>query len=160
MLPGVGAFPAALARLRDRGLFDALLEETGHRQVPLLGICLGMQLLAESSSEGGDNPGFGLIPGIVTKLLPKGAERVPHMGWNEVQLVGDHPLFQGIETGTDFYFVHSYRLTCPNAYVIARTPYCDGFVSAVATGTVMAVQFHPEKSQRAGFRLLQNFLAI
>ncbi len=119
-----------------------------------------MQLLAESSREGGDNPGFGLIPGVVKKLLPKGAERVPHMGWNEVQIVGDHPLFRGIGTGTDFYFVHSYSLACPEPYVIARTPYCNGFVSAVARETVMAVQFHPEKSQRAGFRLLQNFLAI
>jgi glutamine amidotransferase len=160
VLPGVGAFPTAITRLRASGLFDALLEEAGRRPVPLLGICLGMQLLAERSSEGGDNPGLGLIPGVVTKLTPTNGERVPHMGWNEVQPVVDHPLLRGIQGGTDFYFVHSYYLSCPQPCIVARTPYCGEFVSVAAKGNVMAVQFHPEKSQRAGFQLLQNFLAI
>lgn len=160
VLPGVGAFPAAIANLRAKGLFDALLEEVAHRPVPLLGICLGMQLLAEYSSEGGNNTGLGLIPGKVVKLVPISDERVPHMGWNEVRPVSDSTLFKGLEENTDFYFVHSYYLECPEPNVLARTPYCGEFVSAAANGSVMAVQFHPEKSQRAGFQLLRNFLAI
>lgn len=160
ILPGVGAFPAAVERLRASGLFDALREEVDRRAVPLLGICLGMQLLAESSSEGGNNSGLGLIPGAVVKFTPTNRERVPHMGWNEVRSLADTPLFRGIPSGTDFYFVHSYCLVCPEPYVVARTPYCGEFVSAAANGSVMAVQFHPEKSQRAGFQLLQNFFAV
>ena len=160
ILPGVGAFPAAIANLRAKGLFDALLEEVAHRPVPVLGICLGMQLLAESSSEGGNNTGFGLIPGKIVKLTPISDERVPHMGWNEVQLVRGSALFKGFESNTDFYFVHSYGLVCPEPNVLARTPYCGEFVSAAVSGSVMAVQFHPEKSQRAGFKLLRNFLAL
>jgi len=159
ILPGVGAFPTAVERLRASGLFDALREEVDRRAVPLLGICLGMQLLAESSSEGGSNVGLGLIPGAVVKLAPMNRERIPHMGWNEVGPLTESTLFRGIPSGTDFYFVHSYCLVCPEPYVLARTPYCGEFVSAAANGSVMAVQFHPEKSQRAGFQLLQNFLA-
>jgi glutamine amidotransferase len=160
VLPGVGAFPAAMANLRAKGLFDALLEEVAHRPVPLLGICLGMQLLAESSTEGGENTGLGLIPGTVMKLSSASDERIPHMGWNEVRPTVDSPLFKGIAITTDFYFVHSYCLVCPEANVIARTPYCGEFVSAAAMANVMAVQFHPEKSQRAGFQLLRNFMAL
>lgn len=160
VLPGVGAFPAAIANLRAKGLFDALLEEVARRPVPLLGICLGMQLLTQHSSEGGGNTGLGLIPGKVVKLAPTNDERVPHMGWNEVRPVSDSALFKGIEKNTDFYFVHSYCLVCPEANALARTPYCGDFVSAAANGSVVAVQFHPEKSQRAGFQLLRNFLAI
>lgn len=160
VLPGVGAFPAAVARLRANGMFEALREEVARRTVPLLGICLGMQLLADSSSEGGENAGLGLIPGNVVKLVPTNRERVPHMGWNEVRPIADSPLFHGIPSGIDFYFVHSYRLVCAETHVLARTPYCGEFVSAAASGPVMAVQFHPEKSQRAGFQLLQNFLAV
>lgn len=160
VLPGVGAFPAAMANLRAKRLSDALLEEVAHRPVPLLGICLGMQLLAESSTEGSENAGLGLIPGTVVKLSSSGDERIPHMGWNEVRPTVDSPLFKGIAPNTDFYFVHSYCLVCPEANVIARTPYCGEFVSAAARSNVMAVQFHPEKSQRAGFQLLRNFLAL
>ena len=160
VLPGVGAFPAAIASLRAKGLFDALLEEVAHRPVPLLGICLGMQLLAQHGSEGGEHAGLGLIPGKVVRFSPANDERVPHMGWNEVRPVLDSALFKGIEDNTDFYFVHSYYLDCPAANTLARTPYCGEFASAAANGGVMAVQFHPEKSQRAGFQLLRNFLAI
>ena len=160
VLPGVGAFPAAIANLRTKGLFDALLEEVAHRPVPLLGICLGMQLLAQKGSEGGEHAGLGLIPGNVVKFVPAKEERVPHMGWNEVRPVSDSALFKGIETNTDFYFVHSYYLDCPASNTLARTPYCGEFASAAVNGGVMAVQFHPEKSQRAGFQLLRNFLAL
>jgi len=160
VLPGVGAFPAAMAKLRSKGLVEALREEVAQRPVPLLGICLGMQLLAEQSSEGGEHPGIGLIPGRVIKFTPPADERIPHMGWNEVRPVSDSFLFRGIAPSTDFYFVHSYFLDCPEPNTVARTPYCGEFASAAASGSVMAVQFHPEKSQRAGFQLLRNFLAI
>lgn len=160
VLPGVGAFPAAADCLRRADLFEALRVEVARRAVPLLGICLGMQLLADSSSEGGNNNGLGLLPGRVLRLTAAAGERIPHMGWNELRLAGDHPLFEGIADGTDFYFVHSYSLVCDDAYVLGRTPYCGGFVAAAAHGPVMAVQFHPEKSQKAGFRLLRNFLAL
>jgi glutamine amidotransferase len=160
VLPGVGAFPAAIANLRAKGLFGALLEEVARRPVPLLGICLGMQLLAELGTEGGEHAGLGLIPGKVVKFAPANDERVPHMGWNEVRPVCDSALFRGIAANTDFYFVHSYYLECPEANAVARTPYCGDFVSVAANGNVMAVQFHPEKSQRAGFQLLRNFLAV
>lgn len=164
VLPGVGAFPAAITNLRAKGLFDALLEEVARRPVPLLGICLGMQLLAESSTEGSTegskSEGLGLMPGTVVKLSSSGDERIPHMGWNEVRQTVDSPLFKGIAPNTDFYFVHSYCLVCPEANVIARTPYCGEFVSAATISNVMAVQFHPEKSQRVGFQLLRNFLAL
>lgn len=160
VLPGVGAFPAAIDCLRRSGLFDALIEEVERRSVPLLGICLGMQLLAEFSSEGGDNTGLGLLPGKVLRLQPTKGERVPHMGWNELRLNCEHPLFNGIVRGTDFYFVHSFSLVCEDAYVLGRTPYCGEFVATAARGSVMAVQFHPEKSQKAGFRVLRNFLAL
>ena len=160
VLPGVGAFPAAIAKLRAKGLFDALQEEVARRPVPLLGICLGMQLLAKHGSEGGEHAGLGLIPGKVLKFAPTKDERVPHMGWNEVRPVAESVLFKGIANNADFYFVHSYYLECPGSNALARTPYCGDFVSAAANGSVMAVQFHPEKSQRAGFQLLRNFLAI
>jgi glutamine amidotransferase len=160
VLPGVGAFAAAIANLRAKGLDEALCSEVRRRSVPLLGICLGMQLLAERGSEGGDNTGLGLIPGRVVRLKPTADERVPHMGWNAVNPVGTSELFEDIPAGTDFYFVHSFCLSCPDEYVIARTPYCGEFVSAAGNGPVSAVQFHPEKSQKAGFQLLRNFLAV
>ncbi len=160
VLPGVGAFAAAMANLHAKGLDEAICENVVRRSVPLLGICLGMQLLAESSTEGGDCRGLGLLSGAVVKFESQRGERIPHMGWNAVESTGLTTLFDGIPSNTDFYFVHSYHLSCPDATVAARTNYCGGFVSAVAQGSVVAVQFHPEKSQKAGFRLLQNFLAL
>ena len=108
VLPGVGAFDRAVQNLRSRGLMDLLHDQVEKEAKPILGICLGMQLLAESSSEGGDNSGLGLLPGKVLRLQPTNGERVPHMGWNELRLNGEHPLFKGVVRGTDFYFVHSY----------------------------------------------------
>jgi glutamine amidotransferase len=161
VLPGVGSFAAAIRNLRSTGMDRGLREQLERRRVPFLGICLGMQLLAARSSEGGDNEGLGLLGGDVVRMVPVDAgERVPHIGWNAVQPLSPSPLFEGIAPGTDFYFVHSYHLRGPRAEVLAATPYCGGFASAAARDNVMAVQFHPEKSQRVGFRLLRNFLSL
>ena len=160
VIPGVGAFPAAMRNLDADGFSDALRGEISRRALPILGICLGMQLMAESGTEMEVTSGLGFIPGEVVKFEPASDERVPHIGWNEVETVGGHPLFAGIASGTDFYFVHSYHLRCDGEHVLARTPYCGSFVSAAANGLAMAVQFHPEKSQKAGFRVLRNFIAL
>ncbi len=160
VLPGVGAFPAAMRNLEADGFVEELKSEVSRRAVPVLGICLGMQLLAATGTEIETTAGFGLIPGDVVKFESADEERIPHIGWNGVEPVGDHPLFDGIPSGTDFYFVHSYHLRCADEHLVARTPYCGDFVSVAANGAVMAVQFHPEKSQKAGFRLLRNFMAF
>jgi glutamine amidotransferase len=161
ILPGVGTFSAGMKNLRDRGFESALHEQAIQKRIPLLGICLGMQLLADRGDEGGEASGLGFIPGDVRRLDPGAAhERIPHVGWNEV----DHPgsgLFSGLAPSRDFYFVHSY-IVVPSSPtdVLARTPYCGSFVSAVARENVYGVQFHPEKSQKAGFQLLRNFLEL
>lgn len=162
VLPGVGAFPDAMRNLRDRGLDDALRKQVVDDGVPFLGVCLGMQLLAAVGNEGERTGGLGWIDAEVTRLVPTASgERVPHVGWNEVHPVGASPLFDGIPDGTDFYFVHSFHVRCDDEDdVLATTPYCGSFTSVLARDHVFGVQFHPEKSQRHGIRLLRNFLAI
>ncbi len=162
ILPGVGAFPMAIKNLQDRGLAEAILDRVGDGVTPLLGICLGMQLLATRSSEFGGADGLGLIPGEVKLLKPAALnERVPHMGWNEVARRNDCQLLQGVPPEKDFYFVHSYHLVCEmEADVVGTTPYCGSFTSMVQRKNVLGTQFHPEKSQRAGFSLLRNFIAL
>lgn len=162
VLPGVGAFPDAMAALRDRGLVEPLRRAVLDDGVPLLGICLGMQLLASRGTEHGETEGLGLVAGSVVRLEPAGPDdRVPHVGWNEVAPRYDHPLLRGIPGGADFYFVHSYHFVpADEAAALAHTPYCGGFVSAVAVGNIMGVQFHPEKSQQHGMTLLRDFLAV
>ena len=159
VLPGVGAFGDAMLNLRERGLDQALKGQVAQR-VPLLGVCLGMQLLASTGSEGGASAGLNLIPGDVVKLAPTpDTPRIPHVGWNEVTPHREHPLFRGLGMGKDFYFVHSYHFRCAErGDALAGTPYCGGFTSVVAREHVMGVQFHPEKSQKSGFALLRNFL--
>ncbi len=162
ILPGVGAFPRAMANLREHGMDKALDDAVRVNKTPFLGICLGMHLIAGHSLEGGETAGLGWISGTVKRLRPTGGERVPHMGWNEVGRVADRPapLLGGIEDGKDFYFVHGYYLECNDPVDIqGRTPYCGGFVSMVGRDNIFGVQFHPEKSQKPGFRLLQNFMA-
>ncbi|HEX5870466.1 MAG TPA: imidazole glycerol phosphate synthase subunit HisH, partial [Longimicrobium sp.] len=146
--------------LRERGLDQALREQVLEQGVPLLGVCLGMHLLADRGIEGGETQGLGLVPGSVMKLQPdEPGTRIPHVGWNEVHPARPSPLMEGIEDGRDFYFVHSYHLACDDpADVLATTPYCGGIASAVQRGIVAGVQFHPEKSQKAGFALLRNFV--
>jgi glutamine amidotransferase len=161
VVPGVGAFPQAMARLRDAGWVDALRAAVHDDGLPLLGICLGMQLLADESDEVSKTQGLGLIPGRIERIVPTDAsERVPHVGWNEVRH-RDGALFEGIPSGADFYFVHSFRFVpASEGAILATTPYAGETVSAVGAGRVAGVQFHPEKSSRAGFRLLKNFLAL
>ena len=165
ILPGVGNF-ADCARLLDEGGWTAALrdEVQGYKR-PLLGVCVGMQLLADSSTEGatdGQNTlGLGFIPGQVQHLRTFGCTlRVPHVGWNSITCTRrDDHLFDGIPDGTDFYFVHSYAFAPQDsADVLATTDYGVSVTAAVRRGHVWGVQFHPEKSSRAGFRLLKNFI--
>jgi len=158
VLPGVGAFREAMKRLKATG-FDQAIKEQVAGGKPLLGICLGMQLLASRSFEGGETEGLGLIPGEVRRIDWQGVN-VPHMGWNAVR----HPaggLFEGISDGSDFYFVHSYHFV-PDAAesVSSTTDYGENFVSGVQAGNVHGCQFHPEKSQRDGLTLLRNFMEL
>ena len=162
ILPGVGAFPDGMRNLRDLGLLDPLREQVVGRSVPTLGICLGMQLLASTGVEVTSTAGLDWIPGEIRRLEPTETDpRVPHIGWNELIVEQDSPLLRGISSGTDFYFVHSYHLSpSTEGDVVARTPYCGGFASVVQRKNVFGVQFHLEKSQRPGFQVLRNFLAL
>jgi glutamine amidotransferase len=162
ILPGVGAFRDAMLNLKRRGLDIMLREEVVENEIPFLGICLGMQLLALRSWEGGETAGLGWLDGEVRRLEPNGEDRrIPHIGWNEVNVGQDTPLFRGIASGKDFYFVHSYHFCCQDDRdIMAYTPYCGGFVSAVRKGHILGVQFHPEKSQRVGLQLLKNFITL
>jgi imidazole glycerol-phosphate synthase subunit HisH len=158
VLPGVGAFPRAMRNLVELGLAE-LIRERVNEQTPLLGICLGMQLLFDRSVELGDTEGVGLIPGDVG-WLDTGGLRVPHIGWNEVSFVRSSPLTEGLAAaGRPFYHVHS-LVAKPRdqADVIGTAEYGGRFVTFVERGTVAGVQFHPEKSSADGLRLLQNFV--
>ncbi len=148
--------------MRERGLSAALLDRVADGRTPLLGICLGMQLLASKGTEFGDCDGLGLIDGTVRRLRPANAqERIPHMGWNELKRRTSTILLDGIPEEKDFYFVHSYHLEpADEDAVVATTPHAGGFVSVVRRENIYGTQFHPEKSQRAGFTLLANFLAV
>ena len=165
VLPGVGAFDVAMRNLRDLHLLDAILEASARAHVPFLGACLGMQLMATFGEEGGhQTPGIGLVNGTVVRLLQQdSSDRIPHIGWNEVYPKSQSILLDGNETPKDFYFVHSYhlKLAKPDAEA-ARTLYCGGFTSVVELPDrpTFGTQFHPEKSQKNGFRLLKRFLAI
>ena len=161
ILPGVGAFAACRDALSRNGLADAVEHSAIRRGVPFLGICVGMQLLATVGLEHGSTPGFGWIPGRVEPIQPKDAAlKIPHMGWNELDAVPGHPLFGGLPQPTDVYFVHSYQFVPEDpATVAARTDYGGELVAAVARDNLCGVQFHPEKSQSAGLRIIGNFLS-
>lgn len=161
ILPGVGAFPDGMRNLRERGLIEILNERVIGAGVPFLGICLGMQVLADRGLEGTETAGLGWIGGVVQRLEPAAGERVPHVGWNEVAFTRPSALFDGIPPGRDFYFVHSYHIAGVAATeTLGTTPYAGGIVAAVSSGNVYGVQFHLEKSQRPGQRVLRNFLAL
>lgn len=160
VLPGIGAFDAGVANLRASGLFDAIRERVASG-VPILGICLGMQLLTRGSEEG-TSEGLGLVPAVTRKFAFSGEGRrlkIPHMGWNETQCV-DRDLFAGFEGAPPrFYYVHSYHVVCDAADdVAARCTYGLDFTAAVRRGQVFGTQFHPEKSHRFGMRVLANFV--
>lgn len=163
VLPGVGAFADAMRALRSSGLEDAVKEAVEARR-PYLGLCFGLQLLFEEGEEHGLTKGFGLLPGRVVRFpqvdRDGSALRVPHIGWNEVRFEGEHPMLEHLPARDNFYFVHSYRPDVLDpAIVVGRTQYGGEFASAVATERLFAVQFHPEKSQRAGSRLLTAYRA-
>ena len=177
ILPGVGAFRAGMDGLRVRGLIEPIKQAVVAGK-PLIGICLGMQLLFESSDELGDTVGLGLLPGHVMKikmqdarsamqesdpslLITRHSLKIPHMGWNQLDLVRGHPLVNGVESGAYAYFVHSYAVyPAQRDIVIATTDYGGPFASIVGRGAICGLQFHPEKSQAVGLRLLQNFLEM
>jgi len=165
VLPGVGAFGDCMAHLDQYGLVEPIKRsiESGK---PFLGICLGLQLLFEESSEFGAQAGLGIIKGAVVRFpAPAGegkeALKVPHMGWNSVEFVKDSPLLDGLETGEYFYFVHSfYAAPAEDGVTLTETDYGLRFASSVSRDNVFACQFHPEKSQQAGLKVLRNFSAM
>ena len=164
VVPGQGALPDCMEQLRQRGLKDAVIQAAASK--PFLGICVGLQMLFDHGEEG-DVPGLGVLAGQVPRF-PKGAPmvtadgsalKVPHMGWNEVRQAKPHPLWEGIEDGARFYFVHSYYVVPADpAITLGTTTYGLSFTSAVARDNIVAVQFHPEKSAQSGLRLLRNFM--
>ena len=157
ILPGVGSFRRAMEALDGRDWPQALREYTAAGR-PLLGICLGMQLLLEEGEEHGPTKGLGLVPGKVVLMTPQAPHRVPHVGWNQLIHVREQPLFEGVKHHVDLYFVHSYHCVVEDpADVVARCDYGGEFVASVARGMVAGMQFHPEKSQPVGLRILENF---
>jgi glutamine amidotransferase len=159
ILPGVGAFPAAMRRVRDLGL-DELVADRVRAGVPVLGVCLGLQLLFERSAEQEGAAGIGLLPGEVTALDAPGL-KVPHIGWEPVRWERTSELTDGLGDGSPFYFVHSFSVRpAEEADVLGTAEWGERFVCAVARPPVYGVQFHPEKSSAAGLRLLDNFRRI
>lgn len=156
VLPGVGAFGDGMDGLRSRSLDTAIFAAL-ERGIPLLGICVGLQLLFEESEEMGIHPGLGVLPGRVVRFAA--GLTVPHMGWNQIEHRQPHPLLNGVPDSAFAYFAHSYHaVTEDQSIVVASTDYAGPFPSVVARDNVWAIQFHPEKSQQVGLRLLQNFL--
>jgi glutamine amidotransferase len=161
VLPGVGAFADGMANLRAKGLDTALRESIASGR-PYLGLCLGLQLLFDESSEHGRNAGLGLLPGRVDRFGDADCDgrprRVPHIGWNRVRFAGSHPMLENLPEDDVYYFVHSYRaLPDDPAHAVGTTDYGGEFVAAVARDNLFAVQFHPEKSQGSGKKLLDAF---
>lgn len=162
ILPGVGAFDHGMAALVDRGLVEPLREKAIEERVPLLGICLGMQLLARSSEEG-DMRGLGVLAGDCRRIRPPpgGTEKVPHMGWNVPSILRSALLVEDFDPKARFYFTHSYHLVCDDpGDVVATARHGIEFAAIVERDNVMGAQFHPEKSHRFGMVLLKNFGAI
>jgi len=162
ILPGVGHFSNAVQQLKIRGIWDILNEEVLVRKKPVLGICLGMQLMTRSSEEGGSS-GFGWFDAHVIKFNFKDKKRykVPHIGWNTISLLKQSPIFSGIPLKTGFYFVHSYYVNCTRKEdVLAETFYESGFISAIQRENIFGVQFHPEKSHQEGEQMLKNFVEL
>ena len=157
IVPGVGHFLAVMRNLESRGLSDRI-KAFAATQRPLLGICVGMQLLASEGTEGGRSFGLGLVPGTVDRLPETSETRLPHVGWNTLRLTGPHPVFERIKPNRDFYFVHSYAFCTEDIRdTLGETGYGRQFASVVARGNIIGFQFHPEKSQVNGLKLLENF---
>jgi glutamine amidotransferase len=160
VLPGVGAFRDAIARLRESGLAEPILDHVRAGR-PFLGICLGLQLLFTKSYEDGEYEGLNLFPGEVVRFPDVAGLKVPHMGWNQLRIRRPAPLFKDVPDGSAVYFVHSYYAAPQKAGLVAtETDYPEPFASAVWHENVYATQFHPEKSQRVGLTMLRNFGAL
>ena len=160
VLPGVGAFRDAIARLRESGLAEPIIAHVKAGR-PFLGICLGLQLLFAKSYEDGEHDGLNLFPGEVVRFADVPGLKVPHMGWNQLRLRRPGPLFRDVPDGSAVYFVHSYFAVPKNSgLVAAETDYPAPFASAIWHENVCATQFHPEKSQRVGLTMLRNFAAL
>ena len=160
VLPGVGAFAEGMRQLNDAGWVDALHDVVVERRKPMLGICLGMQMLASVGEEGGGAAGLGFVPGRVQRLDTLGCKlRIPHVGWNEIRYKTNDELFNGIPDASDFYFVHSYAFVPDNdEHLIATVSYGCDVTAVIRNGNVFGCQFHPEKSSKAGRLLLKNFV--
>ncbi|MCK0169645.1 imidazole glycerol phosphate synthase subunit HisH [Aliiroseovarius sp. S1123] len=161
VLPGDGAFPACRQQLSDhRGIYEALEEAVIRQGRPFMGICVGMQMLATVSHEYQDTDGFDWIKGHVRKITPADpALKVPHMGWNDLVIDSDHPVLDGVTTGDHAYFVHSYHFVVDNAAErLAHCDYAGDITAIVGRDNLIGMQFHPEKSQAAGLRMIANFL--
>lgn len=161
VLPGDGAFPACMAALKGAsGLYDAMVEAVEVNARPFLGICVGMQLMASVGREYSDTTGLGWIAGEVTRIIPADPTlKVPHMGWNDLVIDHPHPVFDGISTGDHAYFVHSYHMAVTDpAERLAHVDYAGDVTAIIGRDTMLGMQFHPEKSQGTGLRLISNFL--
>lgn len=157
ILPGVGAFRDAIAQLKEHRLVEAIRDHVDAGK-PFLGICLGLQLLFDVSYEDGEYEGLGIIPGQVVRFESRPGLKIPHMGWNSLQIERANPLLEGLHDGDHVYFVHSYHVVPEEDSVVAtRTDHGGPFVSMIARDNLFATQFHPEKSQRVGLQLLENF---
>ena len=160
ILPGVGAFGAAMRKIKENIPIDDLKRAVIHKRTPFLGICVGMQILATSGTEFGVYPGLGWVDGVVEKIDTANLPTL-HIGWNAVRCMRASPLLQGLEDNPDFYFVHSYAVRPVNEHhTVATTNYGHDFCSIFQHDNIYGVQFHPEKSQRAGIKLAKNFLAL
>jgi glutamine amidotransferase len=158
ILPGVGAFGDAMKELKSRGFIDPLREIVA-RKTKLMGVCLGLQLFFEKSEENPGVPGLGIFKGTVRKFRSKGV-KIPHMGWNDLEVLKRHPLLEGIPSGEYFYFVHSYcgKPTSKNLTLASCKYGRENFSAVIGNEHIFATQFHPEKSQDAGLRILKNFI--
>jgi len=162
ILPGVGAFGDAMAHLKSNGM-DTAVKNYAASGKPLLGICLGMQLLFESSEEFGSTEGLGLIPGKVVAFDESKfdhPQKVPHMGWNELFVQNDTAIFSGLNRDFYLYFVHSFHAVCDDQYAIGKTHYGYEFISAVQNGNIYGIQPHPEKSHENGLKIIENFAKL
>jgi len=158
ILPGVGAFPDAMQKLKERNVLSVLHEAVMTNKTPTLGICLGMQLLFDSSEEKVLTDGLGWIPGKVVHMETLSNLRVPHIGWNSLILNKHDVLFSFLDHDKDFYFVHSLHAVCEERFVLAECDYGDSMIAAVQRDNVVGMQFHPEKSQKNGLNLIKYFL--
>ena len=161
VLPGDGAFPACMAALKGKsGLYDAMIDAVEEKGRPFLGICVGMQLMASMGREYTDTPGLGWVSGDVTRIRPADPTmKVPHMGWNDLIITVDHPALAGVTSGDHAYFVHSYHMAVDlPEHRLAHVDYGGDVTAIIGRDTMLGMQFHPEKSQAVGLRLIANFL--